>query len=528
MTQINKNTGSEVEQVGKKERERGPGAMRVIVPLQGVVQGRGGVVLGSIIPCVLFYFLQLYLRRNRSSPPEPPPAESESQARSSQRIQRTLSRSPSRPVFVSSRAAHMSDREDSRYYLGWKAYNDDPYDAEINPHGVIQMGLAENQLSLDLIEDWLESHPDALSWGGAHNMPLSIRGIAGYQDSYGMPALRTAMAGFMGDVMKASFDPSQLILTAGATSAIEILGFCLAEPGNAFLVPTPYYPGFDRDIKWRTGVDLVPVPCRSTDNFNVTITALERAFNQTKKRGTAVRALLISNPSNPAGNTLDSNMLTMLLEFAREKNIHLICDEIYAGSVYDSPEFTSIAKVLESGEFDKSRVHIIYGTSKDLGLAGFRVGALYSYNDKVLKAAKKFARFCSVSSLTQRLLIAIISDTQFIQNYMSEHQRRLGERFSVIREGLKKAGIKCAKSNGGLYCWVEMANLMPSFNQKGEHKLWERLLSEAKINVTPGSACHCIEPGWFRVCFATLTDHDTIVALQRILEFSKRCKPYPQ
>ena len=42
---------------------------------------------------------------------------------------------------------------------------------------------------------------------------------------------------------KVRFDPNKIVLTAGSTSANEILMFCLAEPGEAFLIPTPYYPG---------------------------------------------------------------------------------------------------------------------------------------------------------------------------------------------------------------------------------------------------------------------------------------------
>lgn len=515
------NSSSSGRGIEERRKERGPGAMRIIVPLQGVVQGRGGFVLGSVIPCALFYFLQLYLRKNRSPPPPSPPPEPQP----SHSITPKKPTSPTRPPVVSSRATHATDREVSLYYLGLKACEGNPFDAQSNPDGIIQMGLAENQLSFNLIEDWLGSYPQASSWGWSNDRPLRLGEIAGYQEFHGMATLRAAMAGLMGDVLKAAFNPSQIVLTAGASAALEILGFCLAEPGNAFLVPSPYYPGFDRDFCLRTGVELVPVPCRSTDNFDVTINALERAFIQTnKKRGVVVRALLISNPSNPVGKTLDPEMLTMLLEFARDKNIHLICDEIYAGSVYDSPEFSSIAKLLESGDFDKRRVHIIYGTSKDLGLAGFRVGALYSYNDTIINAAKKFARFCSVSSHTQCLLVSILSDSQFIKKYLRENQRRLRERSAAFSEGLTNAGIKCFKSNGGLYLWVEMADCMPSFNQKGEHALWERLLSEAKVNITPGSSCHCIEPGWFRVCFATLSDHDASVALQRIQEFCKRCK----
>lgn len=54
------------------------------------------------------------------------------------------------------------------------------------------------------------------------------------------------MADFMTEVMgnTVSFDPSLMVLTSGATPALEILCFCLADPGNAFLVPAPYYPGY--------------------------------------------------------------------------------------------------------------------------------------------------------------------------------------------------------------------------------------------------------------------------------------------
>ena len=53
------------------------------------------------------------------------------------------------------------------------------------------------------------------------------------------------MADFMSENRgnRVSFDPRKLVLTAGATSANETLMFCLADPGDAFLLPTPYYPG---------------------------------------------------------------------------------------------------------------------------------------------------------------------------------------------------------------------------------------------------------------------------------------------
>ena len=183
--------------------------MRIIVPLQGVVQGRGGVFWGSLIPCALFYFLQLYIRQRR-----PNPAESDSEASDSEpdpkgsedspvpqesifpkdspvprhgpqpNLPRTRSsgsnlarasssgsnlarvgslndvnnylgsssrhgfssRSPRRPSFVSARAISVLNAADSPYYIGWKEYHQNPFHAQENPDGIIQLGLAENRV----------------------------------------------------------------------------------------------------------------------------------------------------------------------------------------------------------------------------------------------------------------------------------------------------------------------------------------------------------------------------------------------
>ncbi|KAJ1692749.1 hypothetical protein LUZ63_009447 [Rhynchospora breviuscula] len=515
--------------------DEGP-AMRIIVPLQGVVQGRGGLVLGSLLPCALFYFLQLYLKsRNRpsQSPPSSPPttlstpddhhaSPSSPPSASGSTIHRTLSRgllSPRSHPSVSSRAAAVArPDDDSLYYVGYKRCLRDPFHRFDNPEGIIQLGLAENRLSQDLILDWLEKNAYGALLGGDRPGELNIMGLTTYQPFDGSDNLKNAVAGFMGQILQesVSFDPSQIVLTSGATPAMEILSFCLADPGNAFLVPSPYYPGWDRDIKWRTGVELVPVPCRSTDNFNISIPALERAYTQAKKRGLKIRAVLIANPTNPTGHVLSRDTLIDLLDFATEKNIHLISDEVFAGSIHGESKFVSVAEVLESEGIDKTRVHIVYGLSKDLPLPGFRVGVIHSYNETVIAASAKLARFSSVSAPTQQLLTVMLSDKQFISNYLEANRQRMRRTYLLFVDALKQLGIECANSEAGFYCWADMSRYITSYSEKGEKKLWEKLLTVAKVNVTPGLSCHCIEPGWFRCCFTTLTEEDIPLVVERM------------
>ncbi|KAL5988320.1 1-aminocyclopropane-1-carboxylate synthase 3 [Asimina triloba] len=423
---------------------------------------------------------------------------------------------------LSRKATCNSHGQDSSYFLGWQEYEKNPYDEITNPAGIIQMGLAENQLCFDLVESWLAENPDAL---GLKKDDVSVfRELALFQDYHGMPCFKNALAQFMSEIRgnKVSFDPKNLVLTAGATSANEALMFCLAEPGDAFLLPTPYYPGFDRDLKWRTGVEIVPIRCSSSNGYQITESSLEEAYRCAQKRKLRVKGVLITNPSNPLGTTATRAELHLLLRFIAAKGIHLISDEIYSGTVFASPNFISISEALtESKDFEKlrERVHIVYSLSKDLGLPGFRVGALYSNNGAVVAAATKMSSFGLVSSQTQYLLSVMLSDKKFTSKYIAENHRRLKERHDMLVAGLREAGIGTLTSNAGLFCWVDMRHLLKSKTFKREMELWKKILFEVGLNISPGSSCHCTEPGWFRMCFANMTQETLNLSMQRLKAF---------
>jgi 1-aminocyclopropane-1-carboxylate synthase len=276
-------------------------------------------------------------------------------------------------------------------------------------------------------------------------------------------------------------------------------------------------------LRWRTGVKIIPVNCYSSNKFQITKQALEEAFAKAERANIPVKGILITNPSNPLGTAITRPVLKEILNFISDKNIHLISDEIYSGSVFSSEEFISVAEMLQENDYyDAPRVHIVYSLSKDLGLPGFRVGAIYSYIDAVVATARRMSSFTLVSSQTQKMLSPMLSDLNFTKNYIKTNRERLKRRYEYVVERLRECSIECLNGNAGLFCWMNLKPLLDEATTEGELKLWNMILKDLKLDISPGSSCHCTEPGWFRVCFANMSIETLDVALARLTSFMEK------
>lgn len=209
----------------------------------------------------------------------------------------------------------------------------------------------------------------------------------GYSGMGGTQDLLETTAAFLQERLAkgAPVSPANLRLVNGVSAGLEVLAWVLADPGDLVIVPTPTYSRFFSDMNERMKTCVVGMELG--EGFSLTADLLEGRISELKKAGGKVKAFLFCNPSNPLGVIYTRQLVLELMEVCKRHSIHFISDEIYALSVFDqSAEFSSVLSIPIGSLPDPRRTHVLWGLSKDLGLAGFRMGFVHSLSEEVLRS----------------------------------------------------------------------------------------------------------------------------------------------
>ncbi|XP_028519006.1 probable inactive 1-aminocyclopropane-1-carboxylate synthase-like protein 2 [Exaiptasia diaphana] len=289
----------------------------------------------------------------------------------------------------------------------WERLLLDGYHKTDNPQGIINLGTSENKLMYDILKPKFQE-PASREIQEHHTQYCDFRGTYEF---------RKAVAEFLDHYMKPleNIDPDNLCVINGCNAIVEAMGTVLADPGEGFLLPTPYYGGFQIDLKQRAEVVPFPVyltnkPVRGeTGPFQLSVYRLEKAMDEAKKQNIKIRALLLCNPNNPFGYIYSEKLLQDFLEFAQRNSLHVIIDEIYLLSIFKK-EYSMKSMLALNNLPDKQYVHVIWGFSKDFGISGFRCGVLHTWNKEVLGALWWISYFQCVPTSTQCLLLNLIND----------------------------------------------------------------------------------------------------------------------
>lgn len=363
----------------------------------------------------------------------------------------------------------------------------------------IGLCVAENKLMLDLVLPRLAA------------LPSPPDHVLGYDAMVGNQEFREQLAAFMGArFLGRRFDASQIAVLAGAGTVLEDVFYALADPGDGVLVPTPSYAGFWMDLETRNELCIVPVHTSSQDGFRLTTDRLDAALERSER---PIKALLFTHPDNPLGRVATPEDLDQILAWADARDIHVVFDEIYALSVFGGTPVTSVASRRPSlGD----RVHIVWAFSKDFGASGLRCGLLVSENEALIRAVDGLAYWGAVSGHTQWALGQMIADEQWTDRYCKTLRERLGETYARVTEALTRAQIPFVAADAGIFVVCDMRRFLREQTPAAENALWQRILREANVNLTPGAACRIAEPGFMRLCYAGQPTERVVEGIERL------------
>ena len=149
-------------------------------------------------------------------------------------------------------------------------------------------------------------------------------------------------------------------------------------------------------------------------------------------------------------------------------------------------------------------------------MSGLRSGVLISENQEVCDAVAAQAYWGSTPGDTQHVLRNLVSDTQWVDHYVEQMRSRLARSYATVVHALDAAGIPYFPSSAGFFLMIDLRRFLPEATWDAESQLWRRMLDEAKVNLTPGSACHAAEPGFMRLCFAAVPPEALPVGIERM------------
>ncbi|XP_069067742.1 1-aminocyclopropane-1-carboxylate synthase-like protein 1 [Pleurodeles waltl] len=399
---------------------------------------------------------------------------------------------------------------------GFSMYLQDAYHRENNPQGILNVGTSENKLCFDLLQEKLSS-------SGMNYLEPSL---FQYCEVNGIKRFREEIANFLTEYGKAlkPLSPDNIVIMNGCSSIFSALATVLCDPGDGYLIPTPYYGSVNTQTELYGRIQPVHVPlfsetCNKDEHsFELTVNKLEMAMQRAKEQGIRVRALILINPHNPLGDTYPAQLLKECLYFGHRHELHVIVDEIYMFSVYDDSSFTSVLSIEDLP--DPQRTHFMWGFSKDFAMAGVRVGVLHTQNQQVCRAVTKLASFHQCAAPIQYVLSQMLSDRDWLDNvFFPTNKRRLREAQNILVNGLNEIGIPVHRSSGGLFVWADFRKFLKTQTFESELELWWALIEE-KLYISPGQAFYSYEPGWFRLVFSDSMDNIKlcIERLQKVLQ----------
>jgi len=310
----------------------------------------------------------------------------------------------------------------------------------------------------------------------------ALAGFTKYTLPAGLPSLRELLAVKLRERNGIERSPNEIVVTAGACGALFTAMLALLEPGDEVLLPDPGWPNYPPIVE-AVGCRAVYYPLDLRAGGAPDPGALEARI------GPSARAIVVNSPGNPAGQVLSGEVLSSLLEIARQRDLWVISDEAYEDVLFEG----------EHVSLTGDRVVSIFSFSKSYAMTGWRVGYAVAPDAEV---AARIARAqepvtWSVSSVSQKAAEAALLGPQACVAEMREAYRT---RRDAALAQLDAAGIGYVRPRGAFYLMVDVSAAGDDVDFA-----W-RLLEDAGVAVVPGKAFGPTGAGYVRVSLSVAPD----------------------
>jgi aminotransferase len=332
-------------------------------------------------------------------------------------------------------------------------------------------------------------------------------GYTKYASSSGIPELRSAISSKLERDNNVYYDPSkEIIVTAGATAALNLSLVATLDIGDEILVPNPGWATYVHAVHI-AGAKPVLYSLRESANYGFDREEIQKLV------GPKTRALLINSPSNPIGSIFSRKDFKSISDFAIENNLFVLSDEVYEKFLYSDQgdKHISIASLPEM----KDRTVTFNSMSKTYAMTGWRIGYAAS-NPEINAAMVKInaAQSSCVSTITQYAALEALTGSQ---DSVSEMISTFKKRRDLMVKGLNNIdGFICGVPQGAFYAFPNIRK-----NAMNSYDLAMKILDEAHVATVPGSSFGSEGEGYLRVAYANSAENIEL-ALDRISRMMKQ------
>jgi len=287
-----------------------------------------------------------------------------------------------------------------------------------------------------------------------------------YTPALGLPELRQAIADYYSRNFSVTINPQRIIVTPGASGALQLALLCLLDAGDNVLLADPGYP-CNKNIAQILAADGITIPVNTKNNYQLDAATVAQHWNS------RTRAAMVATPSNPTGTVLPREQLSSLCQFIESKQGALIVDEIYQGLVYDTENYTAL-EVSED-------CFVINSFSKYFGMTGWRIGWMVvpeAYVEAIDRIAQNI--FLATTTMSQyAALVALQKDTKIL---LDERRDEFKKRRDFLLPALEQMGfVVSVKPQGAFYIYANCA----AFTDDSFHWV-QQLLTQQGVALTPG------------------------------------------